>query len=499
MDPTDPILYWNAAALEANRVAHTPRTDASGAPETRDRAATGLAGSSRALAITHLAMHDAWFGINPAPGFGTWLTSPPVPQSGASADAAVAAAAARHLSALYPSQAAAFDAHHATSGLGGAGIKAGHAFGLAVAAAVLAARADDPPTVADGYASSVAPGAHRTAPDEAQQSFHAPYYGSRSRCFAVTTRHELLEHPPIGGLEYNDALAEVRVKGIAPELAGTLPPGADRRTPTETLVGVFWGYDGAKGLGTPPRLWSVSGSTTRPWGPGTAGSVLDNQVVRLVADARENSTADNARLFALVNAAMGDAGVLAWDEKYRWDLWRPVDVSTIWMGGRRAGERRRRLRPGLAPARRPPHERERRSNFTPPFPAYPSGHATFGAAALDTVRRFYEVGTPGPDDLFDGLSLVSDEYDGVSTDNHGVVRPRHARSFPGGLWQMIEENGRSRVYLGVHWVFDAFAVDPGTGGMDLDRNIGGVPLGLEIAKDIDVAGLSQAAAAGPRL
>ncbi len=48
---------------------------------------------------------------------------------------------------------------------------------------------------------------------------------------------------------------------------------------------------------------------------------------------------------------------------------------------------------------------------------------------------------------------------------------------------MIVENGRSRVYLGVHWVFDAFAVD-NNGDPDLARNVGGVPLGLQIAVDI---------------
>ena len=46
------------------------------------------------------------------------------------------------------------------------------------------------------------------------------------------------------------------------------------------------------------------------------------------------------------------------------------------------------------------------------------------------------------------LEFVSDELDGVSVDNTGTVRPRHVRKFPGGLWQMIEENSRSRVFLG---------------------------------------------------
>jgi vanadium chloroperoxidase len=48
---------------------------------------------------------------------------------------------------------------------------------------------------------------------------------------------------------------------------------------------------------------------------------------------------------------------------------------------------------------------------------------------------------------------------------------------------MIRQNGRSRVDLGVHWVFDAFAVD-NNGDPDLTQNVGGVPLGLTIAEDI---------------
>lgn len=57
------------------------------------------------------------------------------------------------------------------------------------------------------------------------------------------------------------------------------------------------------------------------------------------------------------------------------------------------------------------------------------------------------------------------------------------RRFDDGLWEMIEENGRSRVYLGVHWVFDAFAVK-NNGKPDLAQNRGGVPLGLKVAEDI---------------
>jgi vanadium chloroperoxidase len=141
-------------------------------------------------------------------------------------------------------------------------------------------------------------------------------------------------------------------------------------------------------------------------------------------------------------------------------------------------------------------------NFTPPFPAYPSGHATFGAAAFHITRLFYNEGgkfsndSLDKDPLFNGLDFVSDELNGISADNKGTVRPRHLRNFPDGLWQMIEENGRSRVYLGVHWVFDAFAVKA-NGKPNLTKKVGGkfvggVPLGLLVAEDIFKFGDSKA-------
>lgn len=484
----DTILFWNDVALEANRISHTNDR----------REQTGPTLSARALAIVHLAMYDAYAAVANDPALPPYLPGLPAAPPGATPAAAASAAAHTALSALFPSQRASFDSR--LSEAGGL-LEPGHGYGAMVANLLLQDRTADPTASDAGYVPSFARGRHRVDPDNPHQGYHAPFFGARSKGFAITVRHGLLA-PPFDDAQYLRALREVRGRGIAPELMGTLPNNINRRNVDQTLIGVYWGYDGAAGLGTPPRLF--------------------NQIVRRVAIARGNSEAQNARLFALVNAAMGDAAILAWDQKYLHDFWRPVigirehdpsmgmasqsendisndcDASWLPLGAPATNSMNANF---LVSAAAFPSNQAivgRFKNFTPPFPAYPSGHATFGAAALHVTRLFYgtAVGDRAADALFAGLDFVSDEFNGVNQDNRGVARPRHVRSFPGGLWQMIEENGRSRVYLGVHWVFDAFAVKP-NGSMDLAQNIGGVPLGLAIAEDIFATGMTKSPV-GPR-
>ena len=149
----DAILYWNDVALEANRVSHTNRKNEQ----------TGPTLSSRALAIVHLAMYDAFAGVsgNPSdlPAY-LDLTGVPSPGAGASEDAAVAAAAHATLSKLFPSQKPYFDLKHAQAGLAGTGLTEGHQFGLAVAQVMLDDRKDDPNASDDGHAASMARGTH---------------------------------------------------------------------------------------------------------------------------------------------------------------------------------------------------------------------------------------------------------------------------------------------------------------------------------------------------
>ncbi len=462
---SDPILAWNAVALEAKRIGHTTNAD------------PGVLGpvlSARALAIVHLATYDAFAGVAPDPAnLPPYQNGLPVPAGGATVDAAVAAAAHATLVALFPSQRATFDAAVAMSP--GGGSDAGSVFGREVARRLLDLRRGDPDASDAGYSPSQARGHHRPDPDNPKQGFYAPFYGARSKGFAISARHALTSPPTLSSGEYHSALQRVRRLGIAPQLIGTLPAGAVSRTPEETLKGIFWGYDGASQLGTPPRLY--------------------NQIVRAVAMKQNNTPARNARLFALVNAAMADAGMLAWDQKYIHDLWRPV------VGIREHSPSNPldpHADPGWLPLGAPATNSTGKKNFTPNFPAYPSGHATFGAAALHITRRFFGVAAKDrePDALFATLEFVSDEYNGINADNSGTLRPRHARTFPQGLWGMIEENGFSRELLGVHWFFDAFALTDG-GKIDLNQNVGGVRLGLIVANDIFDTGLTMSPV-GPR-
>lgn len=153
---------------------------------------------------------------------------------------------------------------------------------------------------------------------------------------------------------------------------------------------------------------------------------------------------------ALVNVAMADAGIAIWESKYHYNYWRPVtgireaDRETG-PTGRGDGNPLTRGNPTFSPLGAPASNLTG-PNFTPPFPAYPSGHAGFGGARFETLRRFY-----GEDDI--AFDFTSDEFNGITEDNEGNVRPLKPRTFT-SLSEAEEENGQSRIYLGIHWSFD---------------------------------------------
>lgn len=470
----DSILFWNGIALEAVKVSHTD-------PAKREQNGPTL--SSRALAIVHLAMYDAYAGIIGGLGFPRYLSPAPAP-AGTSVPDAVAGAAYGTLSKLYKTQIDFFDAQLSCF----EPANPSFTFGVTVADTLLALRENDLDARSCGYRFSKNRGRHRVDPDNPDQGFDSPFYGAQNRGFAISMRHTLSPPPFADGADtkYLQALEQVRKKGIKTELSGKLPPSLfdDRRIPEETLIGEYWSYDGSAQLGTPPRLY--------------------NQIIRQLADVQGNNEGQNARLFAFVNAAMGDAGILAWEQKYCHDFWRPVVGIREHDGSLGplapypgTGVNFADGDPGWLPLGAQSTNSTGKKNFTPNFPSYPSGHATFGAAALHIARMFY--GIDGGDKSGDTLltdPVVSDEFNGLSRDNQGTVRPRHARTFEKGLWAMIIENAVSRIFLGVHWIFDAYDfVEDANGNLipDLtDENIGGVPLGLRIARDIYNTGLGKA-------
>ncbi len=204
------------------------------------------------------------------------------------------------------------------------------------------------------------------------------------------------------------------------------------RTAEQTQIGTFWAYDGTPSLCAPPRLY--------------------NQITMRIAHKMGTDTnpLELARLLALVNVAMADAGIAVWESKYYYQYWRPVtgiresDEHTGPTGlgdGNHSTAGDITYSPLGAPA-----SNLTGPNFTPPFPAYPSGHAGFGGALFEMLRKYYRTDRIP-------FTFISDEFNGVTRDNTGTVRPVVERSFS-SLSQAEEENGQSRIYLGIHWAFD---------------------------------------------
>ncbi len=232
--------------------------------------------------------------------------------------------------------------------------------------------------------------------------------------------------PPLQTHEvrYLDDHAEVLAKGRK----------GPARTQQQTETGVFWAYDGVKGLGTPPRLY--------------------NQVLRKVC-AEEKTPLTETEWVALLgrfHMALADAGIVAWQAKYLYNVWRPVVGirEHVEIPGRPDAPRDETWVPLGAPAS------NGGKDFTPPFPAYPSGHATFGAAGFTVLKRFLAEHRGGGDDgnALKNFTFTSDELNGETRESDGETRRPDLPQPFATIDEMIEKNLESRVWLGVHWRFD---------------------------------------------
>jgi hypothetical protein len=421
------LVHWNEVAMNTTGLDHTPVAPGENRVFGEQYGPTR---ASRAMAIVHIAMFDA---MNAIDRRFTSYSGIPDAHGNFSMGAAIGMAAHETLVALYPSQTSLLDAALANDLAtikDGQAKTNGMALGVRAAAAILALRNNDgsalpEPRVGFEFITSNDPGKWRQDPISQNPLALGAYWGL-VRPFVLDSADQFRTPPPpsLTSSAYTNAYDEVKLIG------GDNIITPSTRTPEQTQIGIYWAYDGTPSLCAPPRLY--------------------NQIAMHIAQQIGTDAVPLARLMALVNVAMADAGIAVWESKYYYQYWRPVTgirESDPGTGPTGLGDGNPQTTgilnytPLGAPA-----SNLNGPNFTPPFPSYPSGHAGFGGALFQTLRNFY-----GTDKI--AFTFVSDEFNGVTRDNSGAVRPLIPRSFQ-SLSQAEEENGQSRIYLGIHWSFD---------------------------------------------
>ena len=434
----DSVHRWNQIAINASGLDHTPVQPG----EVRTFGEQlGPARASRAMAIVHIAIFDSVNAVLDGYQSYTGIASakPPV-----SIDAAVAQAAHDTLVALFPSQTATFDSALATD-LAKISNKNqrtnGVSLGQQVASAILGMRANDGSQIPEphfgvDYFPNLNPGFWRQDPISLIPTALGDHWGQCKPFVLQSTSQFRVPPPPeLTSAEYLAAYNEAK------SIGGDGLHTPSTRAPEQSFIGIFWAYDGTPSLCAPPRLY--------------------NQITVHIADQLHLGTLDLARLLALANTAMADAAMSIWESKYFYDFWRPVTgirESDPGTGPTGLGDDNPNTSgdPTFTPMGAPASNLAG-PNFTPPFPSYPSGHGGFGGAIFQTFRRFF-----GTDNI--AFTFVSDEFNGVTKGNAGNVRPLMPRSFA-NFSQAEEENGQSRIYLGIHWQFDK------TQAIDQGRNV----------------------------
>lgn len=442
--------------------------------------------TARALGMALAALNDARAVAQGGAGL-LAIPAPPALQAvgAAHADVAAAAACEQVLRLRYPNQShllapawLTWLEYHRMGAAGSAAEMAGRAFGNLVHQW----GANDPAAAAaDRYSPSGAPYTHVAPPNQPGQGYAGALWGREATPLLAS---RVMGFPPPPGRvsaihvnptqHFRDDFNKVLFKGDI----NRTPGQAGVRSLAEQVTGIAWGYDGPPELGTPPRLYL--------------------QVVLKVLDLIEATDPgrlqpqDELAIIAGVAIAMADAGIDAWYYKYAPThmMWRPS------VGIREAVPGNGEADPGWVPLGRPDTNGSG-VGLTPDFPAYPSGHATFGAAAFQLLRlMLVEKGAAafdanGVDNIH--FDFVSDEFDGRNRDPSTQQPREHLTLGLSSLWQAIIDNSVSRVYLGVHWQFDGVTKRNAAGTDDefglpmtpseLGRT-GGVWLGAQIANQI---------------
>ena len=357
------VIFWNQVQLQAIQ------NDASD-PEH----------ASRGLAMVSAAVYDAVNAINGTPAYYVTVNAP----AGSSADAAVASSAYTVLSYLFPAQQSSLDSifmSQIAAMPAGSSRDNGMAVGQTVANAIISMRQNDGSTTYVDYEPTSAPGYWQpTAP--AFMVAENPQWADL-KPFAMTSDTQFAIGPPpaIGSAEWITIVNQTLSLGSV---------NSTTRTADETQIARFW--NGNSGTVTPPGIW--------------------NQIAETAAGMVGNSLAQDARLFAELNVAEADAAIVAWNAKFTYNTWRPIQVAADAAAY------------GIEPI----------ANWTPllttpPFPEYVSGHSTFSGAAAAVL-----TGILGDNFAFQATS---------------VGFTRSYTSFE----QAAQEAGISRIYGGIHFDF----------------------------------------------
>jgi hypothetical protein len=278
--------HWNHIAIDSSGLDHTPVLE--GDPRIFGEQ-LGPGRSSRAMAVVHIAMFDA---VNAIAKRYHSYTGIPDAAPGASMDAAIAQAAHDTLVAMFPSQKDHCDAllaEELAKIADGRGKTEGIRVGQRAARAILARRENDGsdqanPVLGTEFITSSRPGKWRQDPISQIPIALGAEWG-KVKPFVVpdVTRFRVAAPPALTSRAYTEAFNEVK------RLGGDGVTTPTERTEDQTMAGIYWAYDGTPSLCAPPRLY--------------------NQIALTIADQMGTDIVDLARLLALVNVAMSDAGV----------------------------------------------------------------------------------------------------------------------------------------------------------------------------------------------
>lgn len=364
----DAALDWNQTLLNAIK------SDKTAPPK-----------AARNMAMVHAAIYDAVNAIEQT--HEVYHVGADAPD-GASEEAAAAAAAHRVLVNLYPQQTATFDAALQASLAEIADGKAetdGVNLGKSVADQIVQWRSADGANATVQYTPGTDPGQWEPTPAGFAPAL-LPQWPNVTP-FAMTEGDQFRPDgpPELDSDEYTAELNQVK------ELGGS---NSTARTAEQTEIAQFWADGG--GTYTPPGHW--------------------NEIAQDISLQQGSTLAENARLFALLNIAMADAGIVAWDAKYTYDFWRPITaIQQADSDGNPETAGDAEWTPLIA---------------TPPFPEYVSGHSTFSGAADAILTSFFG------------------ENINFTTESAGL--PEVRRSFE-SFTQAASEAGMSRIYGGIHF------------------------------------------------